>query len=106
MLCSGIAEPGPTRQRVFWGLAEGAIAATLILLAGEAGLTALQQVITVVGLPIFVLVCMMIPALIRGFAAEEIDHMNIGKRPALSEFEADAGADATDGSELRSATRN
>jgi choline/carnitine/betaine transport len=86
MLCSGTAEPGPVRQRVFWGLAEGAIAATLILLAGEAGLTALQQVITVVGLPIFLLVFMMIPALIRGFAAEEIDHITIGKRPALSEF--------------------
>ncbi|MFU8863837.1 MAG: BCCT family transporter [Rhodobacterales bacterium] len=86
MLCSGTAEPGPVRQRVFWGLAEGAIAATLILLAGEAGLTALQQVITVVGLPIFLLVFMMIPALIRGFAAEDIDHITIGKRPALSEF--------------------
>lgn len=87
MLCSGTAEPGPVRQRVFWGLAEGAIAATLILLAGEAGLTALQQVITVVGLPIFLLVFMMIPALIRGFAAEDIDHITIGKRPALSEFD-------------------
>jgi choline-glycine betaine transporter len=73
---------------VFWGLAEGAIAATLILLAGEAGLVALQQVITVVGLPIFLLVFMMIPALIRGFAAEDIDHVTIGKRPALSEFDA------------------
>ncbi|MEH6717276.1 MAG: BCCT family transporter [Aurantimonas endophytica] len=87
MLCSGTAEPGPVRQRVFWGLAEGMIAATLILLAGEAGLTALQQVITVVGLPIFLLVCLMIPALIRGFANEDIDHVTIGKRPSLSEFD-------------------
>lgn len=87
MLCSGTAEPGPVRQRVFWGLSEGAIAATLILLAGEAGLDALQQVITVVGLPIFVLVFLMIPALIRGFAAEDIDHVTIGNRPDLSEFD-------------------
>ncbi|WP_322895243.1 MULTISPECIES: BCCT family transporter [unclassified Yoonia] len=86
MLCSGTAEPGPVRQRVFWGMAEGLIAATLILLAGEAGLVALQQVITVVGLPIFLLVFMMIPALIRGFAAEDIDHITIGKRPVLSDF--------------------
>ncbi|MBQ2260141.1 MAG: BCCT family transporter [Loktanella sp.] len=86
MLCSGTAEPGPVRQRVFWGMAEGLIAATLILLAGEAGLVALQQVITVVGLPIFVMVFMMIPALIRGFAAEDIDHITIGKRPVLSDF--------------------
>ena len=86
MLCSGSAKAGPTRQRVFWGIAEGMIAATLIVLAGEAGLVALQQVITVVGLPIFLLVFMMIPALIRGFAIEEIDNVTIGKRPALSEF--------------------
>ena len=94
MLCSGTAEPGPVRQRVFWGVAEGMIAATLILLAGEAGLTALQQVITVVGLPIFILVSLMIPALIRGFAAEEIDHVTIGSRPELSEFETQSSGDS------------
>ncbi len=93
MLCSCTAAPGPVRQRVFWGLAEGMIAATLILLAGEAGLIALQQVITVIGLPIFLLVFMMIPALIRGFAAEDIDHITIGKRPALSEFDVEASED-------------
>ncbi|MBR2656532.1 MAG: BCCT family transporter [Loktanella sp.] len=87
MLCSGTTKPGPVRQRVFWGISEGLIAGTLILLAGEAGLVALQQVITVVGLPIFLLVFMMIPALIRGFAAEDIDHITIGKRPQLSEFD-------------------
>ncbi len=100
MLCSGTARAGPVRQRVFWGVAEGAIAATLILLAGEAGLTALQEVITVVGLPIFLLVFMMIPALIRGFAAEDIDHITIGKRPALSEFDAE-DADAPTGGDQR-----
>ncbi|MFN3526423.1 MAG: BCCT family transporter [Paracoccus sp. (in: a-proteobacteria)] len=86
MLCSGSPEAGPVGQRVFWGAAEGLIAAMLILLAGEAGLTALQQVITVVGLPIFVLVCMMIPSILRGFALEEIDHITIGKRPELDNF--------------------
>jgi len=58
----------------------------LIVLAGDAGLTALQEVITVVGLPIFCLVSMMIPSIIRGFALEEIDHITIGKRPELEEF--------------------
>ncbi|MGG7565971.1 BCCT family transporter [Rhodovulum sp. DZ06] len=86
MLCTGEPHPGPTHQRVFWGAAEGLVAAMLIVLAGDAGLTALQQVITVVGLPIFVLVTMMIPALIRGFAAEEIDHVTVGERPQLQEF--------------------
>lgn len=90
MICTGSPKAGPVRQRVFWGLAEGAIAAALILLAGEAGLVALQQVITVVGLPIFLLVCMMIPALLKGFAAEDIAHISIGKRPDLSEFDTDS----------------
>lgn len=89
MLCTGHARPGPVRQRVFWGAAEGVVAAMLIILAGEAGLTALQQVITVVGLPIFILVSMMIPSLIRGFALEEIDHINIGTCPELQDFHPD-----------------
>ena len=58
----------------------------LIVLAGDAGLTALQQVITVVGLPIFILVSMMIPSIIKGFALEDIDHVSIGKRPKLDDF--------------------
>lgn len=86
MLCTGHAEPGPVRQRVFWGVAEGMVAAMLIVLTGEAGLTALQQVITVVGLPIFVLVCMMIPSLVRGFKLEDIDNVSVNGRPKLRDF--------------------
>ena len=55
MLCTGDGEPGPTHQRVFWGVSEGALAALLIILAGDKGLEALQQVITVIGLPMFTL---------------------------------------------------
>ena len=55
MLCTGDGDAGPTRQRVFWGVSEGVLAALLIVLAGDDGLTALQQVITVVGLPMFTL---------------------------------------------------
>lgn len=64
MVSSGSTNAGPVRQRMFCGVAEGMIAATLILLAREAGLTTLQEVITVPGLPIFLLVCLMIPPLI------------------------------------------
>ncbi|MDV6304840.1 MULTISPECIES: BCCT family transporter [Rhodococcus] len=72
MLCSGDGEAGPVRQRVFWGVTEGAVAATLIVLGGEAGLQALQQVITVIGLPIFILVSLMIIALVMGLRAERV----------------------------------
>ncbi|WP_153395457.1 BCCT family transporter [Ornithinicoccus halotolerans] len=70
MLCAGTEESGPTRQRVFWGVSEGALAASLIVLGGEAGLTALQEVITVIGLPIFILVFAMLFALLVGFRSE------------------------------------
>lgn len=86
MLCTGSPDPGPVQQRIFWGTAQGAVAAMLIILAGEAGLTALQEVITVIGLPIFILVCLMIPSIIRGFTMEEIDHISIGKHPKLEKF--------------------
>ncbi|MHA6783723.1 BCCT family transporter [Pseudonocardia saturnea] len=72
MLCSGDGEAGPTRQRVFWGLSEGLLAASLIVLGGEAGLAALQEVITVIGLPVFVLVFAMMFALIVGLRRERV----------------------------------
>ena len=55
MLCTGDGDAGPTRQRVFWGVSEGVLAALLIVLAGDKGLEALQEVITVIGLPMFTL---------------------------------------------------
>ncbi|MCE0485387.1 BCCT family transporter [Ornithinimicrobium sediminis] len=65
ILCAGDAEAGPVRQRVFWGVSEGALAASLIVLGGDAGLAALQQVITVIGLPIFIMVFIMLFALMK-----------------------------------------
>jgi len=70
LLCTGDEDPGPVRQRVFWGASEGALAASLIVLAGDAGLTALQEVITVIGLPIFVMVFAMVFALLRALRTE------------------------------------
>lgn len=71
MLCSGEDEEGPVRQRVFWAVCLGALAALLIVLGGDTGLTALQEVITVIGLPIFILVFAMIPALVAGLHSEK-----------------------------------
>ena len=70
MLCSGDGDPGPVRQRVFWGVSEGAVAASLIVLGGDQALTTLQQVITVMGLPVFVLVFVMLVSLLIGFRQE------------------------------------
>ncbi|SLN58766.1 High-affinity choline transport protein [Roseivivax jejudonensis] len=92
MLCTGEAEAGPVQQRLFWGIAEGTIAILLIVLAGQAGLTALQQVITVVGLPIFCLVFMMIPAVILGLMEEELDYVSVGPRPQPSDLHKEENA--------------
>ncbi|PYG01885.1 choline/carnitine/betaine transport [Georgenia satyanarayanai] len=88
MLCTGDGEEGPVRQRVFWGVSEGMLAALLIVLAGDTGLEALQQVITVVGLPIFILVFAMAFALARGLQQERIQKLRIvAPPPAPSEEE-------------------
>ena len=71
MLCTGTEDSGPVRQRVFWGVSEGAVAVALIVLAGETGLVALQQVITVIGLPIFIMMFLAMFALWRGLATEK-----------------------------------
>ncbi|OLT15972.1 multidrug DMT transporter permease [Serinicoccus sp. CUA-874] len=70
MLCSGEDEEGPVGQRVFWAVCLGALAALLIMLGGDEAIPALQEVITVVGLPIFILVFAMIPALLVGLRSE------------------------------------
>jgi len=86
MLCTGEADPGPVHQRMFWGISEGVLAAMLIVLAGEAGLTALQQVITVVGLPMFILVFGMMFALLRGLSQEDLKGVAIGSRPEVKDL--------------------
>ncbi len=108
MLCTGEGDAGPVRQRVFWGVAEGGLAASLIVLAGDAGIEALQEVITVVGLPIFIMVFMMIFALLRGFRSESLPVPQPGRRgkhpppqPMPSEYKKGtaAPAPATEGVE-------
>lgn len=86
MLCTGTADPGPVHQRVFWGVSEGVLAAMLIVLAGEAGLTALQQVITVIGLPMFILVFTMMFALLKGLRQETLSEITVGKPPSPQEL--------------------
>ncbi|RJS94853.1 BCCT family transporter [Salinisphaera sp. Q1T1-3] len=86
MLCTGSADPGPVHQRMFWGISEGVLAAMLIVLAGEAGLTALQQVITVVGLPMFILVFGMVFALMRALFQENLEDLKIGKPPQAEDL--------------------
>ncbi|MDV6011826.1 BCCT family transporter [Haloechinothrix sp. LS1_15] len=71
LLCSGRSdEVSPTRQRVFWGLIVGAVAATLLAATGADGLAALEQVMIVVGLPFFVFGFLMIWSLLRALRSD------------------------------------
>ncbi|MFW6639343.1 BCCT family transporter [Nocardiopsis algeriensis] len=69
MLCSGSHE-GPVRQRVFWGIVQGVVAATVLTATGVGGLEALQQTIIVFGLPFFVIGFLMMIGLVRSLNAE------------------------------------
>ncbi|WP_082376071.1 BCCT family transporter [Nocardiopsis sp. NRRL B-16309] len=71
MLCSGSAV-GPTRQRVFWGVTEGVVAATVLTATGKDGLDALSETIIVFGLPFFVIAFLMMFALVRSLRQEEL----------------------------------
>jgi choline/glycine/proline betaine transport protein len=51
--------------RIFWAVAEGAVAATLLVAAGEAGLTAFQLSVLATGLPLTLLLIAMCVALVR-----------------------------------------
>ena len=68
MMSSGYDDPdhpAPARQRVFWTIAMGAVAATMLAATGAGGLEALQQVIIVVGLPFFLVGYVMIYSILR-----------------------------------------
>ena len=69
MLCSGW-QVSPTRQRIFWGITQGVVAATVLTATGLGGLEALQQTIIVVGLPFFVIGFFMMAALVFSLQKE------------------------------------
>ncbi|GAA3731789.1 choline/carnitine/betaine transport [Spinactinospora alkalitolerans] len=72
MLASGRQGETPVRQRVFWAVTEGVVAATLIAATGQSGLAALQDVAIVIGLPFFVMGFLMMAALLRSLRSEAV----------------------------------
>ena len=52
-------------QRVFWAFTEGATATALLVAGGNKGLTALQTVSIIMGLPYTIIVCFMCVSLYR-----------------------------------------
>ncbi|MCK0089351.1 BCCT family transporter [Rhodococcus sp. F64268] len=75
MMASGHEEKAPIHQRLFWAVLMVVVAATMLVATGKDGLDALQQVITVVGLPFFVMGWVMMYSLVRGIRED------LGERP-------------------------
>ena len=64
-MTSGGKENTPTRQRVFWAVMEGLLAATLLLIGGEQALNALQTAVIATGLPFALILIIMTVVLFK-----------------------------------------
>ncbi|MFW0184898.1 BCCT family transporter [Rothia sp. CCM 9418] len=54
-ISNGHEDPAPKRQGVFWALCIGLVCAAILVSSGDDGLNLLQQVIIVIGLPVWIL---------------------------------------------------
>lgn len=61
----------PRRQRVIWGITEGAVAATLLIVGGERALNSLQTGSITAGLPVAVILLFACYSLARALAQDE-----------------------------------
>ncbi|EID52837.1 choline/carnitine/betaine transport [Saccharomonospora xinjiangensis XJ-54] len=83
MLTSGNTVSPPVRQRVFWALLEGVVAATLIAATGQEALQALEQVITVLGLPFFLIAFVMMYCLVKAIRQDVPEEELLPRRARL-----------------------
>jgi len=60
----------PKRQRVIWGITEGAVAATLLIVGGERALASLQTGSIAAGLPVMVILVIACFSLLRALRRE------------------------------------
>ena len=70
MITSGGHPNPPVWQRVFWAVSEGAVAAVLLMAAGEAGLKALQAGVICIGAPFCIVLLLTCWSLARALRAE------------------------------------
>lgn len=70
MLTSGGHPNPPVWQRVFWAMAEGAVAAVLLAAAGRSGLKALQAGVVCIGAPFCIILVLTCIGLARSLKAE------------------------------------
>ncbi|WP_426718513.1 BCCT family transporter [Corynebacterium auriscanis] len=66
MFSAGEENKTPTLYRVLWALLIGAVAAAILVMAPEDGISTLQEVVIIIGFPFFVINFVMMYSLLRG----------------------------------------
>lgn len=64
-IANGHEDPAPKKQGIFWGASIGVVSAAILVAAGDDGLTALQNVIIVIGFPMWMMGFMEMWMLVR-----------------------------------------
>lgn len=64
-IANGHEDPAPKKQGIFWGASIGVVSASILVAAGDNGLTALQNVIIVIGFPMWIMGFMEMWMLVR-----------------------------------------
>jgi choline/glycine/proline betaine transport protein len=98
MLASGGNPDPPTWSRVFWGVAEGAVAAALLTADPAEGgaLTALQTMAIVIAFPFSIVMIGMCMSTYREFSAERTTQLNIQRRLQRDELTEHVSRSLTD----------
>lgn len=86
MLASGGDPEPPTWSRVFWSVLEGAVAAVLLTVGDETGLTALRYAAIIIALPFSVVMILMCWACLKQFRAERELALRIQRRQQREEL--------------------
>lgn len=64
-IANGHEDPAPKKQGIFWAASIGVVSASILVAAGDNGLTALQNVIIVIGFPVWLIGFMQMWMLVR-----------------------------------------
>lgn len=75
---SGEEDTTPTYYRVGWAIAIGAVAGAILVMSPDAGITALQETVIIIGFPFFLVFFVMMYSLVRGMS-DDMQH-----RPAVA----------------------
>ena len=74
MMSTGEENKAPTSYRILWGIMIGAVAGAMLVISGESGILALQEVVILIGVPFFFMHFVMMWSLVKGMSD---DHMAV-----------------------------